>query len=483
MVGSQQISIQLRWILKFLRVHKTKMEDTNANIVICGAGIAGLTAAYYLSSHGFDGILLVDKGAPLSLTSDKSTEAYRNWWPGLDGAMLALMNRSIDLLERLAIDNNNVFHLNRRGYAYVTANPEQISEFKLTAERAADQGAGPIRVHKGLANDPPYSPHHASNFIDQPDGCDLILDPLLIQEHFPYLSEGAIAVLHTRRCGWFSAHQLGMLLLEKATQQGVSFINAHVEGITLANNAVDQIHIRHNGALSTVSTSVFINAAGPHALKICEMMEVSAPIFCEKHLKVSIKDIENAVARDAPLLIWNDPQLIAWDEDERQMLSESDADRILLEELPSGAHLRPEGGIESQNILMLWPYHLEPVQPTFPVTLPLSYPEVVLRGLVAMVPGLQPYLERMPRPFIDGGYYTKTPENRLLAGPLPVKGAYILGALSGYGLMAACAAAELLAAHIAQTELPWYAPAFMLSRYDDPNYLRTFEEWEHSDQL
>jgi len=83
------------------------MEDTNANIVICGAGIAGLAAAYVLSSRGFDGILLVDKGAPLSLTSDKSTEAYRNWWPGPDGAMLALMNRSIDLLESLAIDNNN----------------------------------------------------------------------------------------------------------------------------------------------------------------------------------------------------------------------------------------------------------------------------------------------------------------------------------------------------------------------------------------
>lgn len=459
------------------------MENSNANIVICGAGIAGLAAAYVLSSRGFDGILLVDKGAPLSLTSDKSTEAYRNWWPGPDGAMLALMNRSIDLLERLALDNNNVFHLNRRGYAYVTANPEQISSFKLIAERAADQGAGPLRVHKGLADDPPYSPHHASSFIDQPDGCDLILDPLLIQEHFPYLSENTIALLHTRRCGWFSAHQLGMLFLEKATQQGVSFINADVEGITLANNAVDNIHLRKNGSLSTVSTKLFINAAGPHALKICEMIGISAPIFCEKHLKVSIKDIENAVARDAPLLIWNDPQFIAWDEGERQMLSESDADRILLAELPSGAHLRPEGGAESQNILMLWPYHLEPVQPTFPVTIPLSYPEVVLRGLVTMVPGLQSYVEQMPKPFIDGGYYTKTPENRLLAGPLPVKGAYILGALSGYGLMAACAAAELLAAHIAQTELPWYAPAFMLSRYDDPNYLRTFEEWEHSDRL
>src|SRR5256886_11256899 len=36
--------------------------------------------------------------SPLSLTSDKSTECYRNWWPGPGDDMVALMNRSIDLL-------------------------------------------------------------------------------------------------------------------------------------------------------------------------------------------------------------------------------------------------------------------------------------------------------------------------------------------------------------------------------------------------
>jgi glycine/D-amino acid oxidase-like deaminating enzyme len=100
-----------------------------------------------------------------------------------------------------------------------------------------------------------------------------------------------------------------------------------------------------------------------------------------------------------------------------------------------------------------------------------------------MVPELRTYLNRMPRPFTDGGYYTKTPENRLLVGPLPVKGSYLLGALSGFGLMAACGAAELLAAHITQAPLPTYAPAFMLERYQDPDYLHAFEEWEHTTQL
>jgi glycine/D-amino acid oxidase-like deaminating enzyme len=40
--------------------------------------------------------------------------------------------------------------------------------------------------------------------------------------------------------------------------------------------------------------------------------------------------------------------------------------------------------------------------------------------------------------------------------------------------MMACAAGELLAAHVTGTELPHYAPAFSLERYQDPAYLAQF---------
>ena len=88
--------------------------------------------------------------------------------------------------------------------------------------------------------------------------------------------------------------------------------------------------------------------------------------------------------------------------------------------------------------------------------------------MAAMIPGLARYFDRAPKPYIDGGYYIKTRENRPLIGPLPIEGAYIVGALSGYGLMAACAAGELLAAHVCGAPLPHYAPAFLLARYEDP---------------
>ena len=73
--------------------------SSSADVVIAGAGIAGVSTAYHLTSLGAERVVVCDPRAPLTLTSDKSTECYRNWWPGPDVTMVAFMNRSIDLLE------------------------------------------------------------------------------------------------------------------------------------------------------------------------------------------------------------------------------------------------------------------------------------------------------------------------------------------------------------------------------------------------
>jgi glycine/D-amino acid oxidase-like deaminating enzyme len=141
------------------------MTHSTADVLICGAGIAGIAAAYHLSvRHGIRNIILVDERAPLSLTSDKSTECYRNWWPGPGNAMVRLMNRSIDILEDLARENGNRFLLNRRGYLFVTADPARIPNFMRAAEEAAELGAGPVRYHTGQPGEPEYVPAPAQGF-------------------------------------------------------------------------------------------------------------------------------------------------------------------------------------------------------------------------------------------------------------------------------------------------------------------------------
>ncbi len=65
-----------------------------------------------------------------------------------------------------------------------------------------------------------------------------------------------------------------------------------------------------------------------------------------------------------------------------------------------------------------------------------------------------------------------------MVGPLPVEGAYIFGAVSGFGIMAGMAGGELLAAHVAGLTLPDYANDFLLSRYENPQYQRLLAQWE-----
>jgi glycine/D-amino acid oxidase-like deaminating enzyme len=397
--------------------------------------------------------------------------------------MVGLMNRSIDIIEDLARESGNVFHLSRRGYLYATADPERIPLFKRFAEEVSGLGVRPVRCHRGHAGDPAYTPSPSSGFDHLPPGLDLILDSKLIHKHFPYLSPEVAALIHGRRCGWFSVQQLGMYMLDRAKEHGVWFIPARVEGVKVVNGKVEAVCINDGGGQTKISTRNFVNAAGPFVKDVGRMLGAEIPVFSELHLKMAFRDSLGRVPRDAPMLIWTDPITLPWSEEERALLAESEETRPLLGELPSGAHTRPEGGTESDIVLGLWAYHTLPVEPVFPFSTDPRYPEMVLRGLATMLPGLKEYLGRLPKATVDGGYYTKTRENRPLIGKLPVEGAYIIGALSGFGVMAACGAADLLAAHVAGSRLPHYAPAFAPERYEDPEYQKLLESWGESGQL
>jgi glycine/D-amino acid oxidase-like deaminating enzyme len=447
--------------------------DSTPNIVICGAGIAGISTAYFLAvRQGVGRVLLIDERPPLSLTSDKSTECYRNWWPGPDGAMVALMNRSIDLLEELADKSGNIFHLNRRGYLYLTADENKAPGMLREAQEISAFGAGPLRLHQGKPGDPIYQPASPSDYRGQPDGADLILDRALLMRHFPGLSEQVVAGLHVRRAGWLSAQQLGSYLLDEARQAGVQILRGRVESVEMDAGQVRNIQLTDG---TRIPTGHFVNAAGPLLKEVGRMLGVELPVFCELHQKVAFNDTMAILPRHTPLLIWLDAQQLHWSEEERQLLIEDPQTRWLTEELPSSVHTRPEGEGESRYLLMLWEYRAGVMDPVWPLPLDPYYPDVALRGLAAMLPGLRVYFDRAPRPRQDGGYYTKTRENRPLICPLPVKGTYVIGALSGYGVMAACAAGELIAQYITESQLPEYAPAFALERYQDPAYLVKFQ--------
>lgn len=455
----------------------------NAHVVICGAGMAGVATAYQLAvRHGVREVLLVDPLPPLTMTSDKSTECYRNWWPGPGDGMVQLMNRSVDIMEELHCESPGRLPMHRYGYLFASADPDSVPAMISTAEEISRLGAGPLRIHRNTASDPEYVPASAHGLLDAPDGADLFLDQALIRRHFPYLTERTVALLHARRCGWFAAQQFGMYMLEQALVHGAQLVKGRVDAVKMDANRVRSVQVEREGALQTIEARNFVIAAGPFQKEVARMIGVELPIECEVHHKVMLSDPRRAVPRDLGLLIWNDPVQLPWSGEERLALAEADATRWLLDVLPPGLHGRPEG--EGDKFLLQWAYQqLEPVEPRFPVPLDPQLPEVALRGMATVLPGLTAYFDQIPRPFVDGGYYARTPENRPLIGSLPVEGAYIIGGLGGFGMMSACGASDLLARHIVRAELPDYAAAFLPSRYDDPKYQELLRHWGASGQI
>ncbi|MEZ5175630.1 MAG: FAD-binding oxidoreductase [Acidimicrobiia bacterium] len=443
--------------------NRSKDVTEAAQVVIVGAGIAGVSTAFHLVRLGVTDIAIADPLPPLSLTSDKSTECYRDWWPTLP--MFRLMSRSIDLLERYTHESSDRFTLSRRGYLYATADRSTLGAMVADAERIAATASMPLRYH---ARQPyGYRPADLDRWDHNPSGADVFLDGAGLRRAFPFLASDVAGGVHVRRAGWLSAQQLGAWMIEQIIDAGVVFIRGAVTGATVESGRVRSITVDEQ---VEVSTATVVNAAGPLAGEVGAHLGVEVPVSSEIHQKVSFDDHRGGIAREAPMVIWHDPQQIGWSDEERSLLTASGrADTTGV--LPPFVHGRPEGGDQSRWALGLWAWH-EAVtnRPRWPIDEDPLYPELVLRGLGTMLPAMRAYEEGLPHHTVDGGYYTKTIDNAPLIGPVGPTGSYVCTALSGYGIMASCGAGELAALHITNGPLPDYADAFRVERLSDPAY-------------
>ncbi|MEL7236416.1 MAG: FAD-dependent oxidoreductase, partial [Chloroflexota bacterium] len=197
--------------------------------VIVGAGVAGIATAYYLSTeHNMRNILLVDKRAPMTFTSDKSGSNYRNWWP--NPAMVRLANRSISLMDDIAAQRGNFFNMNRRGYAYISGERDIAGWLA----RYEDEGIGAIRTHTAEHSDYPNN---------APDGADVLLGNDYIRGHMPFVSEQMQSVVHVRRAGWLSTRVLFQHMLDAATQRGLAEVRGEVTSLKSTASGITEVAI------------------------------------------------------------------------------------------------------------------------------------------------------------------------------------------------------------------------------------------------
>jgi glycine/D-amino acid oxidase-like deaminating enzyme len=445
---------------------------TDVEIAIIGTGIAGIAVAYYLcTQYGKQSVMLIDSRPPMSFTSAQSGDNYRNWWP--HPTMVEFSDHSIDLMERIALDSSNQLCMTRGGYAVATRRTD-ITE--LIADLHTGYGgdhADLIREHNSPQSHA-YQPADSEAWQSAPNGVDILSERSLIQHVFPSFSPDIANVLHIRRAGDISSQQLAQYMLERIRAVGARRKKANVLAIEKTGRFV--LDIDGSDGVQRLHADVVVNAAGPFAAKVAAMLGIELPIENVFQQKVAFEDRDAVLPRQLPFSIDIDVRELDWTAEERSFLGEDPATAWLTQPISGGTHCRPEGGRTGQWVKLGWAYNRSISEPqdewaNDPHFDP-QFPEIVMRGAAALNPALSQYIESFPPRWSHyGGYYPMTRENWPLIGPLGIDGAFIAGALSGFGSMSACAAGSLCAAWIADGELPAYALPLSLARYDDPELM------------
>ena len=448
---------------------KNADRSLTAEVAVIGAGNIGIAVAYYLAiRHGVRDIILIDARDPMSLTSAQSGENYRNWWP--HPVMTAFTDDSIGMLEEIAAATGNRINMTRRGYALVTRRPDPadlIADIYRAYGRDADRM---IRIHDGAAAGTAHRPAVSAAWESAPGGVDVLCDSALIRKTFPYYAPDVRTVLHIRRAGSISGQQLGQFMLETIRGAGGRLLRGEVMAIEASAPFMLAIGMREGSV--NLRAERLVNAAGPFLRDIAAMLGEDMPVSCIYQQKISFEDRAGAIARTMPFTIDLDGQTLPWSNEERAILADDPATARLLAPMPGGIHCRANGAETGTWIKLGWAFNAKASDPHAPEPMDSQFPDIVLRAASRLHPGLKAYVGRLPRGARHyGGYYTMTEENWPLIGPMRTPGAFVAGALSGFGTMSACAAGSIAAAWVTGRKLPDYAAALSPTRHADESLM------------
>jgi len=442
------------------------MKNIHCDVAVIGAGSVGIATAYYLKKLRPEvSIVLLDASEPMALTSAQSGENYRNWWP--HPVMTAFTDRSIDLMEELAKETNNLIGMNRRGYVLATRadNSDKLMDELEFGYSQLDHND--IRVHDSNKHARSYRKPDSPTWETAPSGVDVLKDQTLIRETYPSYDRDIKTVVHIRRAGAISAQQMGQYMLDGFKSASGKFVKAEVNAIEYNNGF--QLHTKQSIA---VNAERIVNAAGPYIKQIAEMLSIDLPVQNVLQQKIAFIDTAKAIPRNMPFSIDLDAQIIDWSDEDRNLLRESEEYQWLTQELPGAIHCRPEGGDKGSWLKLGWAFNNAAQDPDRDPALMESFPEIVLRGAARLNPALKQYYTRLPSSLHHyGGFYTLTEENWPLIGPMDsgknsvLEGAFVVGAMSGFGSMAAAAAGDLCARLMMDASVPAYAPALSPQRY------------------
>lgn len=263
------------------------MIPNKADIVIVGSGIMGVCTAYYLALKGHKNIVVLDKEEYLGgHTTSRCAGGFRYQFSTEINVKLSQL--SISMLENFKKENNCEYEFDRCGYLFLISDENRR---KIYMES--------VKMQREL-------------------GVDVqLLDREEVHKLVPYLDTSNII------CGSFCKDE-GLLdpgkvvnaYIDQAQKMGVTFLRkTQVTDICIENNKIKSV-LTDKGE---IITDVIVNAAGPWAGKIGEMMSCKIPIVPDKQQLFTTSDV-NWDNSKMPVVIFQDSG-IGFHKEEKGLLS------------------------------------------------------------------------------------------------------------------------------------------------------------------
>jgi glycine/D-amino acid oxidase-like deaminating enzyme len=223
------------------------------SIAVIGAGVAGLSTALRAAELGCE-VTVIERGHPASGSSGLSAGIFNINSTELLQVEVRVKTR--DLLDRF--ERENGLHLARIGYLRLAKRESHVKMFEDVIALQRELGAEPSEI----------------------------VDPARAREIVPDLrTDDIVAAIHNPRDGHMDGPLLCGVLAERAEAAGATVMHrTRVSGHEAANG-------RHRllTEAGTVEADVVVNAAGPWAMEVGELLGQPFPLVNQLHEVIKVK--------------------------------------------------------------------------------------------------------------------------------------------------------------------------------------------------